>query len=92
MSSDRHCHNVDDTKLYVYIPNYRIAKMNIGKSTKICIAKNERNTAWLAEKLGVTSARVSAIMNATHHNTLTITKLAEAFGLSVSEFIALGED
>jgi plasmid maintenance system antidote protein VapI len=66
--------------------------MNIGKSTKICLAKTEHNTAWLADQLGITTARVSAIVSAEHHNTATIDKLAKAFGLSVSEFIALGED
>lgn len=69
-----------------------VINMNIGKSIKIALAQGEKNTAWIAGELKISTARVSAIARAEHHNTATIQSLAGIFGMSVSEFIALGEE
>ena len=65
--------------------------MNISKSVKIALAKNEKSMIWLAEQLGVTRQQASVLANKNGLNTKNIEKLAAAFDMKVSEFIALGE-
>ena len=66
--------------------------INVGKSTKIMLAKTEKNSKWLCEQLGVSRTRVSGIINSPSAGTATINKLAGIFSMPVSEFIALGEE
>ena len=65
--------------------------MNLKKSISVALAIQELTRDELAEKMGVSRARVYAIaqQKAAKHETLE--KVAKALGLKVSEFIALGE-
>jgi hypothetical protein len=65
--------------------------LNVGKSTKIMLAKTERNSLFLQEQLGVSRTRVSGILNSPDAGAALINKLAGLFDMPVSEFIALGE-
>ena len=66
--------------------------MDIGKSTRIALAQRDKSSSWLAELLGVTRQQISSIRKSTTANSSTIEKLAAAFELKASEFIALSED
>lgn len=66
--------------------------MNIGKSIKIALAKKGMKSKDLAEKLGVTGPTVSTMTTRPTASGQMLTKLAESFDMSVSEFVALGED
>jgi plasmid maintenance system antidote protein VapI len=65
--------------------------LNVGKSTKIMMAKRDVNGKWLEEHLGVSRTRVSGIVNSPDAGAAMINKLASLFEIPVSEFIALGE-
>lgn len=65
--------------------------MNVGKSTKIALVKNDRSQGWLAEQLGVSRQRATAIANSETVGAKILERLAAVFNMSVSEFIALGE-
>jgi len=65
--------------------------MNIGRSIKIALAKSDRNCSWLAGELGVSKQQVSKWNNSVYVGGESIRKLASAFGMRVSTFIALGE-
>lgn len=65
--------------------------MDIGKSTKVGQAKTNMKNIELAEILGVNHFRVSTIRKNKNARSDTIEKLAEAFGVTVSEFISWGE-
>lgn len=65
--------------------------MNIGKSLKIALAQRELKQPWLATKLGLTRQQVSNIANTEHASGTTIDKVAKAFNMEASEFVALGE-
>ena len=65
--------------------------MNIGKSTKIALVKQEKSQGWLAEQLGVTRQRATAIANSKEAGASTLERLAKVFNMTVSEFIELGE-
>lgn len=65
--------------------------MHIGKSTKIGQAKTNMNNVELAKALGVNRYRVSGIRSNRTARQDVIERLAEIFGVSVSEFISWGE-
>jgi len=65
--------------------------MNVGKSLKIALVKEGRNQKWLAEKLSMSQQNINNIANGSGGNANTIKKIASAFDMSASEFIALGE-
>lgn len=66
--------------------------MDIAKSIRIALAERNERQPWLASQLKVSRAYVNRMANG---NTIpggkTIETLADIFGMSVSEFIALGE-
>ena len=64
--------------------------MNIKVSLKVLLAKNSINVAQLAEHLGVSKQAIYGYMRQDVRMS-TVEKLAEAFGMKVSEFIELGE-
>lgn len=66
--------------------------MNVGKSIKVALAKREMNQQDLAEKMKVTKPYVSQLAGKAHAGMGTVSILAEAFDMKVSEFLALGED
>ncbi|MDH3354505.1 MAG: helix-turn-helix transcriptional regulator [Chromatiales bacterium] len=63
----------------------------IKKSIRIALAKNGQKQKWLADKIGTSEVQLSKWANKDHLNTATIEMIAMPFNMSVSEFIALGE-
>jgi len=66
--------------------------MNIGRSTKVALAQRDKKTAWLCEQLGVSRQQAHGITVRASASASTIERLAKAFNLKPSEFVALGED
>ena len=67
--------------------------MNLGLSVKIALAKNSMTATELAEKAGLGVSQISLIStNKRNTSTETLKKLAQAFSMSVSDFIELGEE
>lgn len=66
--------------------------MNVGKSTKIALIKNDKSLTWLAEKMGVSYVRASAYCNVENCATTTLQRLAKVFDMPVSEFCELSEE
>lgn len=67
--------------------------MNVRKSINLALAQKDKNSLWLAERIEVSPQRLSAIKNSKSKlNMSTIEVLAKAFDMTVSEFIALGEE
>lgn len=65
--------------------------MNIGRSINVALAKRDMKKADLAKSFGWSAAYVSRICRSPEMGMGSIQKLAEFFGMQVSEFIALGE-
>ena len=65
--------------------------MNIGKSIKIALAQRELTQVWLANELNTSSQNITNYVSKPNLNGTTIDKLAKAFNMPSSEFIALGE-
>lgn len=66
--------------------------MNVGKSIKMALVKAGKKQTWLAERLGISSRQVNKVANAESASGKTIEKMADVFGMKVSDFLALGED
>jgi plasmid maintenance system antidote protein VapI len=65
--------------------------MNIKKSTRKALAELGESQTWLGEQLGTTRSQVSRWVTSEHLSTSVIEKIAKVFGMTVAEFIALGE-
>lgn len=66
--------------------------MDVGKSIRIGLAKKGWTNGQLAELLGCNSqSQITRIKQTGQVTTETLTKLANAFGVQVSEFIKWGE-
>jgi transcriptional regulator with XRE-family HTH domain len=66
--------------------------MNIGKSIRVGLAYHGWGQQRLADEMGCKQSNVSMWSRADENLHLsTVSKLAQAMGYSVSEFIALGE-
>jgi transcriptional regulator with XRE-family HTH domain len=66
--------------------------MDIAKSIRLSLADINERQPWLAGRLGVTRAYVNRMANGTIvPGGKKIEEIAEVFGMTVSEFIALGE-
>lgn len=66
--------------------------MNLGKSIQIARAKRGLQVKELAEKLGMKPTSLSQLSSQDSCTGATLQKLAKAFDMKVSEFVALGED
>lgn len=66
--------------------------MNPSKSMRIALAMKEWNQAQLAERAGISQPAVSSLANRAVWNTDSLQKIANAFGMKVSEFVALAEE
>lgn len=66
--------------------------MNVGKSLKMALAKRDMNQTQLAEKLKCTQVWINRLANSESASMATVTQLAEAMDMKVSDFIKLGED
>jgi hypothetical protein len=65
--------------------------MNIKKSVKIALINADKRQGWLANKVGMTDPALSTMLSTNRPHSSAIDKLAAAFDMKVSEFIALGE-
>lgn len=65
--------------------------MNIGKSIKVALALKQMRSKDLAQALGVTQPTVSSMCVRVTASGDMLMRLAESFGMKVSEFVALGE-
>lgn len=66
--------------------------MNVGKSIKLLLIKQETDRAALATYLGVSVTMASNLAGKRHVSGVNIDKLAAFFNMKPSEFIAVGED
>lgn len=66
--------------------------MNTGRSIKIQLARHDRSVQWLADQLGLTRPHVSTLIGQKHCSGKVLERLAEIFDMSVSEFVAEGEE
>lgn len=66
--------------------------MIVGKSIQIALVKQDMTRADLVSKAKVTNSYLSRVIkNQVSPTIVTVERLASAFDMSVSEFIALGE-
>ena len=66
--------------------------MDLGKSIRIALAQKNEKQPWLADQMGVTRAYVNRMANGVSvPGGNTIEHIARIFGMTTSEFIALGE-
>ena len=66
--------------------------MNIGKSLKIALIQNNMEQADLADRMGIHQSNISKISRGKTITTETLQRIAKAFNMKVSEFLAIGED
>ena len=66
--------------------------MNIGKSVRVALAQRGLKQKDLAEKLGVSTVTACHLANDKECSGSRLRSLADVFDLTVSEFVALGED
>lgn len=66
--------------------------MNVARSINVALAKRDMSRTDLAALMGVTPQNIHNMINRDKTNTATLKKVADAFGMPVSEFIKLGEE
>lgn len=66
--------------------------MNLRKSVMIALASKEMKQKDLADQLGMSQGSMSQLVNQKSCTGATLQKLAGAFDMKVSEFVALGEE
>ena len=66
--------------------------MNIEKSVNVALAINEKNRGWLIEKTCISKSQLSTMLKRNAATLDTLSKIANAFEMKLSEFIANGEE
>jgi DNA-binding Xre family transcriptional regulator len=66
--------------------------MNFRRSLKLALAQRDMTQKALAKQLGMRETSMSQLAAQTSCTGATLQKIAEAFDMKVSEFVALGED
>lgn len=66
--------------------------MNFRRSLKLALAQRDMTQKALAQKLKMRETSMSQLAAQTSCTGATLQKIAEAFDMKVSEFVALGED
>lgn len=66
--------------------------MNVGKSLKVALAKKGMRQNEFAAQMNLSRQWIGKLANSEKAGMGSVEKLAEAFGMSVSEFIKLGEE
>lgn len=66
--------------------------MNLRKSLNIALAMSDKNRAWLLNEIDMSPSQMTNILRADSVSTKTIKRISDAFEMSMSEFIKLGED
>lgn len=65
--------------------------MNIKLSLKRALAEADRDRAWLCKQLGVYPQQLSRWVSSQHLSTAIIERIAGQFGMTILEFLELGE-
>jgi transcriptional regulator with XRE-family HTH domain len=65
--------------------------MDIGKSTRLAMADKNISGIEMAEYFGVSKSAISTYRSVKNQSGSKIEKLAKYFGMTSSEFVALGE-
>lgn len=65
--------------------------MVIRKAVNVALAKAGENQEWLALELSIHPAQLSRWVNADSLKSSIIERIAKVFGMTLSEFLALGE-
>ena len=65
--------------------------MNLKKSINIALAHKEKNTTWLAERMGVSKSWVHQMKTNESVTTKTLERVADALDMTVIELLELGE-
>ena len=65
--------------------------MNLKKSIKLACLNKEVTQKAIAEKLGFSPTQLQVIMKRNSASTVMLLAISDAFGIKLSEFIALGE-
>jgi len=65
--------------------------MNLCKSIEKALAEESKDNAWLADTIGKHVSQISRYRVLNNAPCKVLVKMAQAFNLKVSEFIALGE-
>lgn len=66
--------------------------MNLRKSIMLALAHHDMRQKDLAQKMEMSQAGITQLMSQTSCTAVMLERLAEAFDMKVSEFVALGED
>lgn len=66
--------------------------MNFRRSLKLALAQRDMTQKALAKKLGMRETSMSQLAAQTSCTGATLQKISSAFGMKVSEFVALGEE
>lgn len=74
------------------IRNQQGIAVNLRKSIKVALAQRGISQKALAKQLGMSETGLSQLAAQTSCTGATLQKLADAFDMKVSEFVALGED
>lgn len=65
--------------------------MEIGTGIKVALVKSGKSREWLGAQLGVTHQRVTSIINRGTCRLDTLVQIVDVFGISLDEFMVLGE-
>lgn len=66
--------------------------MDVGKSIKIALVQRRMTQVQLAEKVNRSTVWINKLAAGKSADGKTISMLADALGMKVSEFVALGEE
>lgn len=65
--------------------------MNLNISIKVSLARQGKTQKWLCEQMGVTNNVVTKICKQNKAGTKRLRIICDVLGISLSEFIAIGE-
>jgi hypothetical protein len=66
--------------------------MNLKRSTRIALARIDKTQAWLAQESGISKPTISIMCSTNRTSSNSMQAIASALGMTVSEFVAVGEE
>jgi hypothetical protein len=66
--------------------------MNLKRSTRVALARIDKTQAWLAQASGISKPTISVMCSTNRTSSNSLAAIAEALGMTVSEFVAIGEE
>lgn len=66
--------------------------MNIGRSLRVALAKKDMTQKDLAAAMACSGAYINKLAKQEHAGMGAVKRLADYFGMQVSDFVKLGED